>query len=312
VVSIFSERPYDPRMSVLDRIVAAALPLTPKAVVGRVAKRYIAGETIGDAVRVISELNAKGAQATVDVLGEFITDVSEARATAAEYARVLDAIAKHRLRANISVKLTAFGLGLDERVCRELVTDLATKAAAQGRFVRIDMENSPYTDRTLALVRELHARGLPVGAVLQAYLRRTDRDAAELAGEGISVRLCKGIYRESEEIAYQGREEIRESYRRNLRRLLEGRGRVAIATHDDVLVAHAQGLLAELSVPGERVEFQMLLGVRERLRDDVIAKGHAMRVYVPYGAAWYGYSVRRLRENPSLAGNVFKAMFSSG
>jgi proline dehydrogenase len=298
-------------MSVLDRLVSAALPLTPKAVVGRVAKRYIAGETIEDAVRVISGLNAKGAEATVDVLGEFITDISEARATAAEYARVLDAIGRNRLGANVSLKLTAFGLGLDDSVCRQLVTDLARKAAAEGRFVRIDMENSPYTDRTLALVRELFAQGLPVGAVLQAYLKRTDADAERLAAEGIPVRLCKGIYRESPEIAYQGREEIRESYRRNLARLLAGRGRVAIATHDDVLVAHAERLLDAERTPKERYEFQMLLGVRERLRDEIVAKGHRMRVYVPYGKAWYGYSVRRLRENPALAGNVFKAMFSS-
>ncbi len=297
-------------MSVFDRLVAAALPVTPKFVVGRVARRYIAGETIGDAVRVIRGLNNRGVAATVDVLGEFITKIDEARATAAEYGRMLDAIEREKLNANVSVKLTAFGLGLDERVCRELVGDLAKKVAGRPHgFVRIDMENTPYTDRTLAVARVLRSEGLPVGAVLQAYLRRTSADAAALGSEGVSVRLCKGIYRESPDVAYQSREEIRDSYKRNLRILFEGRGNVAVATHDDVLVEHACRLIDELKPPRERYEFQMLLGVREKLRDEIVARGHRMRVYVPYGAAWYGYSTRRLRENPAVAGHVFKAMF---
>lgn len=295
-------------MSVLDRLVAAALPITPRFVVGRVARRYIAGETVADAVRVIRALNEKGAAATVDVLGEFITDMAEARRTAAQYEQVLDAIESEKLRANVSIKLTAFGLGIDESACAALVRALAVKIAAQGTFLRVDMENSPYTDRTLALVRGLRSEGLPAGCVIQAYLRRTDADVARLAAEGVPVRLCKGIYRETPEIAYQDREEVRESYRRNLRTLLTGKGNVAIATHDEVLVEFAYGLLAELKVPKDRCEFQMLLGVREWLRDEILAKGHRVRIYVPFGEAWYGYSVRRLRENPAIAGNVFKAM----
>jgi proline dehydrogenase len=295
-------------MSVLDLLVAAVLPVTPRFVVGRVARRYIAGETIADAVRVIRDLNAKGAEATVDVLGEFITEVSEARATAAEYGRMIDAIAREGLRANVSVKLTAFGLGLDDGVCRELVTALARQAAASVGFLRIDMENSPYTDRTLALVRSLRSEGLPVGCVIQAYMRRADADVAALAAEGVPVRLCKGIYREAPEVAYHDREEIRASYRRNLSTLFRGGGKVAIATHDEVLVEQAMKLIAELKPPKERYEFQMLLGVREWLRDEVLAKGHGVRIYVPYGVAWYGYSTRRLRENPAIAGHVFKAM----
>jgi proline dehydrogenase len=297
-------------MSVFDRLVSASLPVTPRFVVGRVARRYIAGETIDDAVRVIRGLNAKGADATVDVLGEFITDFSEARATAEEYGRMLDAIAREKLRANISVKLTAFGLGLDPAACRALVRDLAVKVASQGSFLRIDMENTPYTDATLAIVRALRSEGLPVGCVIQAYLRRTDADIAALAAEGIPVRLCKGIYREAPEVAYQDREEVRASYKRNLRKLFEGKGRVAIATHDEVLVDHAMDLIDELKPAPERYEFQMLLGVREWLRDDILAKKHRMRIYVPFGKAWYGYSVRRLRENPAIAGQVFKSMFA--
>ncbi len=296
-------------MSVLDSLVSAALPITPKFVVGKVARRYIAGETVDDAVRVIRGLNARGASATVDVLGEFIHEFSEAEATARDYGHVLDAIDRERLDANVSVKLTAFGLLLDEKACLDLVRGLVKKAVAgRAGFVRIDMEDSACTDATLRVVRALFSEGLPVGAVLQAYLKRTDSDARALAAEGIPVRLCKGIYREPPEIAWQGREEIRESYRRNLRTLLEGRARVAIATHDDVLVEHAKLLVREMQLPRERYEFQMLLGVRERMRDATLAEGHRMRIYVPFGTHWYGYSVRRLRENPAIAGHVFKAM----
>lgn len=296
-------------MSVFDSLVAATLPWTPKFIVGRVARRYIAGERLEDAVATIRALNAERLSATVDVLGEFITDFSEAEATAAEYRRVLDAIARESLASNVSVKLTAFGLGLDRDRCLALVRGLAQKAAAQGGFVRVDMENTPYTDATLAVVRTLRKEGLPVGAVIQAYLRRTDADAAALAAEGIPVRLCKGIYRESPEHAFQDREEIRASYRRNLRVLLRGTARVGIATHDETLVADAMAAIAELRTPADRFEFQMLLGVREKLRTEIVAKGHAVRVYVPFGSAWYGYSVRRLRENPAVAGHVVRAMF---
>jgi proline dehydrogenase len=295
-------------MSLLDRLVAATLPITPRFVVGKVARRYIAGEEIADAAAAIRELNAEGVLATVDVLGEFITDLSEARATAAEYGRILDLIRDQGLRSGVSVKLTAFGLLLDEDACLELVRGLVRRAADMGGFVRVDMEDSPCTDRTLDLVETLHAEGHPVGTVLQSYMRRTPDDARRLVEKGISVRLCKGIYREPPEIAFQEREEIRENFRRTLRILLEGEAPVGIATHDEVLVDDAVSLLAERDLPKERYEFQMLLGVRKWLRDELIQAGHPMRVYVPYGKAWYGYSVRRLRENPAIAGHVFRAL----
>lgn len=300
-------------MSIFDSLVAATLPVTPRFVVGRVARRYIAGETLDDAVRTVRDLNAAGVEATVDVLGEFITDFAEAQATAAEYERMLDAIDRGKLRSNVSIKLTAFGLGIDPARCLALVRDLARKAAAtHAGFLRVDMENSPYTDATLDLVRTLRKEGLPVGVVIQAYLRRTDADAARLAADGVPVRLCKGIYREAAEIAFHDREEIRASYRRNLRTLLGGTAKVGIATHDETLVEDAMRAIGELRVPKERYEFQMLLGVREKLRADILAKGHPVRVYVPFGKSWYGYSVRRLRENPAIAGHVFRAMLGIG
>lgn len=295
-------------MSLLDSLVAATLPITPRFVVGKVAQRYIAGETREDAIRTIRELNGRGAVCTVDVLGEFITDLASAERTAAEYVRLIDAIAAESLRSGVSVKLTAFGLSLDRDRCLELVGGLVDRAAEHGLFVRIDMEDSPVTDATLEIVRELFRAGKPVGAVLQAYLHRTVDDAAELAAEGIPVRICKGIYKEAPEIAYQERDEIRDSYLRALRVLLEGEGTVGIATHDEVLVEAAREMTAELRTPRERYEYQMLLGVRHWMRDDLIKSGERVRIYVPYGEDWYGYSTRRLKENPEIAGHVFKAM----
>jgi len=295
-------------VSLFDSLVAAALPITPRFIVGRVARRYIAGESIADAVVSIRRLNARGAVCTVDVLGEFIEEFAEAQVTAKQYGDTLDAIEANGLDCNISVKLTALGLLLDEPGCTELVRELARQAMGHGSFVRVDMEDSPVTDRTLALVRTLRAEGLPVGAVLQAYLHRTREDAQRLADEGVPVRLCKGIYKEPEEIAFQGREEIRQSFRDCLDTLLAGRGQVGIATHDEVLVEYALGRVAALRPTGEDVEFQMLLGVREWLRDELLAKGQVVRIYVPFGDSWYGYAKRRLRENPEIAGHVARAM----
>lgn len=295
-------------MSILDSIIASTLPFTPRFVVGRVARRYIAGESLEDAVATVRALNAVGAEATVDVLGEYIHAFEEAEATAAEYGRFLDLVPREQLRCNVSIKLTAFGLAIDRDRCLALVRTLARKAAEKAGFLRVDMENTPYTDLTLGIVRTLRAEGLPVGVVLQAYLRRTRADAAALVAEGVPVRLCKGIYRESPDVAFQSREEVRESYRTNLRLLLAGRAKIGIATHDEVLVADAEAAVRDLAVPKERYEYQMLLGVRESLRDELLRKGHPVRIYVPFGRAWYGYSVRRLRENPAIAGHVFRAM----
>ncbi len=296
-------------MSLFARIIAASLPFTPRFVVGRVARRYIAGETLDEAVETIRRLNEQGAVCTVDVLGEFIHAFAEAEQTARGYEAVLDAIQRESLRSNVSVKLTALGLLIDEARCTDLVRAIAHRAADQDNFLRVDMEDSPVTDRTLALVRTLHGEGLPVGAVLQAYLRRTVDDATALAAEGISVRLCKGIYREPEDIAYHDKEEIRDSYRRALRVLLAGEGGVGIATHDEVLVEDAKQAIRDIRPAEGRTEFQMLLGVREWLRDNLIRSGERVRIYVPFGEHWYGYSTRRLRENPQIAGHVFRALF---
>lgn len=299
-------------MAILHRLVVAAIPLVPRAVVARVARRYIAGETLEEAVAAARALREEKCDTTVDVLGEFITTMDQAGATAEEYLRTVRALRDGGVTVNVSVKLTAFGLLLDAEACARLVERVVREAAAAGGFVRVDMEDAPCTDRTLAIHDGLRAKGLPVGVVLQARLHRTPRDAARLAAEGASVRLCKGIYLEPPSIAHTGREEIRAAFLENLAILLDGKGRVAIATHDDVLVEAAERMLREKRIPRERYEFQMLLGVLPGLRRSLVAKGHPLRVYVPYGTSWYAYSTRRLRENPEVAGNIVRALFRRG
>jgi proline dehydrogenase len=298
-------------MKILDRMIVGLLPAVPKPVVRRIADRYIAGETIDDAVAVLRSLNAEGCEGTVDVLGEFITEFREAEETAAAYHEILERICSDRLRSNVSIKLTALGLKLDAEGCYGLVKRLVERARELANFVRIDMEDSSVTTATLDLYRRLRADRLDnVGVVIQAYLRRSANDVAALLPLRPSIRLCKGIYVEPPEIAFKDREEIRRSYRSLLRRILEeGASRLGIATHDPPLIEDALAYLKEKAIPQDRYEFQMLLGVAAPLRRRLVSQGHTMRVYVPYGRAWYGYSLRRIKENPSIAGYVVKGMF---
>ena len=286
-------------MRLLDRAVVTLLPAVPRPVVRRLSARYIAGSELADARRVVAELNAAGKLATVDVLGEEITRPEEAQAIARAYLDVLDAIDADGLDANVSVKLTGLGLEIDEALARENLKAIA----ARGTFVRIDMEDSSTTDRTLALYRELVAEGYEnLGVVLQACLRRTEDDARALAGA--NVRLCKGIYVEPPEIAYRDFEEVRASYVRTLRILLDGGAYVGVATHDEYLVDTALALVRERQLEPSEYELQMLLGVRPELGDRIVAGGHRLRIYVPFGRHWYEYSLRRLQENPKIAGYV--------
>ncbi len=299
-------------MGIFHSFVVATLPLVPRALVARVARRYIAGESLEEAVAKVRDLRSEGCEATVDVLGEFITTLEQARATANAYLATVRGLRDARLPVNVSVKLTAFGLLLDGARCESLVEEVVREAAAAGGFVRIDMEDSPCTDRTLAIHDSLRAKGLPVGIVLQARLLRTPGDARRLASAGAAVRLCKGIYLEPAAIAHVDADAIRAGYLESLEILLRGKGRVAVATHDAALVRGAEEMLERLAVPKERYEFQMLLGVLPELRRSLVAKGRPMRVYVPYGTQWYAYSTRRLRENPEVAGNIMRAMFRRG
>lgn len=288
-------------MALLDRAIVRLLPAVPKPVVQRLSSRYIAGPTIDDAIRVVKRLNAKGKLATVDVLGEEISSADEARALAGQYHDVLARIDEEHLDANVSVKLTGFGLELDADLCRENLEAIVLDAAARGNFVRIDMEDSTTTDRTLALYRELRRAGHEnVGVVLQSYLRRTVDDLDGLA----NVRLCKGIYVEPPEIAYREYDAVRANFVRCLEALVAQGSYVGIATHDEHLIVEALRIVSAAGLARDRYEFQMLLGVRPDRADELVAQGHTLRVYVPYGTQWYEYSVRRLQENPKIAGYV--------
>jgi proline dehydrogenase len=286
-------------VALLDRAIVRLLPAVPRPVVRRLSARYIAGPALDDAVRVVRKLDAKGKLATIDVLGEEITNADEARAIARQYHDVLARLDEEGLRGGVSVKLTALGLELGHDLCRENLEAVVTDAQARRRFVRIDMEDSSTTDRALQLYRELRADGHEnVGIVLQAYLRRTLSDLDGLD----DVRLCKGIYVEPASIAYRDDEAVRANYVRCLEALVAQGSRVAIATHDEYLLREALRIVNEL--PRDRYEFQMLLGVRPERADQLVAEGHRLRVYVPYGTHWYEYSIRRLQENPKLAGYV--------
>jgi proline dehydrogenase len=290
-------------VSLLDRAVVTVLPAVPKPVVRRLSSRYIAGAGLDDALRVVRALNAAGKVATVDVLGEEVTQRSEAEGIASEYVAALDAFERDGLDANVSVKPTALGLKLGYDLCKRNLDGVVAAAEPTNRFVRIDMEDSSTTDETLRLFRELRDEGHGrVGPVLQASLRRTVADAAALAGA--SVRLCKGIYVEPESIQFRDDQEVRASFVESLRALLDGGCYAAIATHDEWLVARALEAIAARGLgPGE-YEFQMLLGVRPELGDRLVRDGHRLRIYVPYGSQWYEYSLRRLQENPKIAGYV--------
>jgi proline dehydrogenase len=290
----------------MDRVIVRLLPAVPRPVVQRVSAPYIAGPTLDDARRTVAGLNAEGKLATMDVLGEEVTKPAEAEAVASAYHAVLDAIGGDHLDANVSVKLTALGMKVDLDLCRSLLATVVADAAARGIFVRIDMEDASCTDDTLLLYRELRdARRENVGIVLQSCLRRSLDDVAALADLRPSVRLCKGIYLEPPAIAYQGRDEIRESFVRILDALLEAGCHAAVATHDEWLLERTLERVAGMS--REEYELQMLLGVRERRASELAAAGHRLRVYVPYGDRWYEYSLRRLQENPAVATMIAKA-----
>jgi proline dehydrogenase len=292
-------------VALLDRAIVRVLPAVPKPVVKRLSSRYIAGDELADACRVVKALNDKGKLATVDVLGEEITTQEEALALVAEYERVLEAIQREGLDSNVSVKLTGFGLKLDRDFCRDNLARLVRAAGARGNFVRIDMEDSSTTSDTLAIYRELRAEGLDnVGIVLQSYMKRTLTDIAELADLKPNVRVCKGIYVEPPEIAHQDFETVRLNFVEAVGALLDNSSYVGIATHDEWIIAEALTLLEERELRSDQYEFQMLLGVRSHLGDELVREGHRVRIYVPYGRQWYEYCIRRLQENPKIAGYI--------
>ena len=295
-------------MSILDSALVRLLPAVPKPVVQMFSSRYIAGETLSDAVWCVHDLNTTGAMATLDVLGEEITREEETRAIAQAYRDVFVAIDEAALDSNVSVKLTALGLHLSYDLCRENLLEVVRTAAGFGNFVRIDMEDSSTTDETLRLYRELREDGHDnVGVVFQSRLRRTVDDVKALADLRPSVRLCKGIYLESSTIAFLDYEAVRANFLRCLDALLDAECYVGVATHDEWLIGESLARISQHGLGPLEYELQMLLGVREARRDELVAEGHRLRVYVPFGEQWYRYSLRRLQENPAMAGTIARA-----
>lgn len=298
-------------MSLLNSFIAKSLPFIPKPIVGKVSSRYIAGTRLTDAVRKVRELNQDGFMATMDILGEDMHERPAAERIMVEWLRVLDEIKASGVNSNISVKPSQLGFRIDPEYCYNNLRALAQAAREHGNFVRIDMEDSTMTTATIDFHNRLRNEGFEnIGIVIQAYLHRSDADVRALVKTKANFRLCKGIYRESPDIAYQDRDDIRRNFGLLLRVIIENGCYVGIATHDEYLVEKAYELITKNNLAKGRYEFQMLLGVREHLRRSIIDAGHRLRVYVPFGDQWYAYSVRRLKENPQIAGYVLRALLT--
>ncbi|WP_430810850.1 MULTISPECIES: proline dehydrogenase family protein [unclassified Carboxylicivirga] len=302
----------------MNKLIARTLPYFPKKFVWLFSRKYIAGETIDEAIMAAQQLNERGMLVTVDLLGEFITNLDQARQNKDEYLRIIDRFEDDKIRGNYSLKPTSFGLLIDPEICYELVREIVDRAAAANNFVRIDMEDSKCVDMEIDLFRRLKA-DYPrhVGLVFQAYLKRTMGDLEALmdlqtADVPLNYRLCKGIYVESEEIAYKDYQRVNEHYLKDLEYLLKNNVYVGIATHDRKLVEGSLKIIEQYGIAKEQFEFQMLYGVTPELRQEIIDQGFKMRIYVPYGKDWFGYSTRRLKENPKMAAHIIKSLFIRG
>ena len=296
-------------MNLLNPIIKATLPLVPKPIVRRIAKPYIAGETLPELVSVVQELNHDRFIVATSILGEFVTEVKDAEEAVQQYQEVLTEIKDLKLESNIHIKLSHFGLKLDKEVCYNNLINILKTAADCGNFVRIDMEDSTCTDDTLEIYKRAREKFENVGVVIQACMKRSNEDIDSLKAMKANVRICKGIYIEPPEIAYNDREIVRQNYSALLKDLLGAGCYVGIATHDKWLVDDAFQTIEELALDHTQYEFQMLYGVDPQLRQMIRDAGHRMRVAVPFGPSWYPYSIRRLRKNPTVARYVLEALF---
>ncbi len=301
-----------------NRFIASILPYFPKKFVWIFSKPYVSGETVRDAIRVSKEFNSQGIKVTLDVLGEFIKTLEEAEANKNEYLDLIDLAEQEKIDGNYSIKPTSFGLLLDKEVCYKHIREVIQKAAEYNNFIRIDMEDSPCTDLEIELFRKLR-KEFPktVGLVFQSYLKRTLDDIKGLMDlhseeTPLNYRLCKGIYVEPAEIAFKKYEEVNKNFLIDLEYMLQNKIYVGIATHDKPLIEGAYELIKKYNVPKNMYEFQMLYGVTPKLRQSIVDNGHLMRIYVPFGKDWFGYSTRRLKENPKMASHIIKAIFYKG
>ena len=279
----------------------------------RTSARFVAGKEVSDAIRAAAAVNLFGAGVSIDNLGENVTNAAEARASAQLYYDLLEEIAARKLNANVSLKLTHMGLDVDERMAYDIVRGLVAKAASMSpkNFVRVDMEGSPYTQRTLDFVHELHR--VPgnegcVGAVIQSYMRRAEADIEKLLSERIRIRLCKGAYKEPEEIAFQKKSEVDASYVKLMKILMKSGVYHGLATHDEAIIKEARAFATRENIPRNAFEFQMLYGIRRDLQQGLVKGGWGVRVYIPFGTEWYPYFMRRLAERPANALFIIKAL----
>lgn len=294
----------------LNKLIVTAMPLVPKPIIHIFAKKYIAGDALLDAVNVTKDLMNKGGMSTIDVLGEFVEDKERATHEKNDSSKVLDAVSEHKLKTYLSIKPTSLGLGIDWDFGYANIAELAAKAKDLGIFMRLDMENSPYTDDTIKAYKKLREEGFDnIGTVFQAYMKRTEADIKSLIDYKPNLRLCKGIYVEDASIAIKDKEGIRDNYKMLLELMLDNGMYPCIATHDEPLIQFAEEQIKKRDLKPEQYEMQMLLGVREERREQLLKAGHPLRVYVPFGEDWYGYSTRRLKENPQMAGHIVKSIF---
>jgi proline dehydrogenase len=293
-----------------NNIIVSVVKVMPKSVVGFFSRKYIAGESLDSAVSLVKDLNAKGIYATLDVLGESVTNEEEATRAFDNAMKVFDAIVEHDLKANISIKPTQLGLSFDEHFACEQIRKLVKHASQIDNFVRIDMEDSQYTDATINIYKSIFENYSDVGIVLQAYLKRSYNDTVILNKLGTNYRICKGIYVEPASVAYKKKHIIRDNFLKMLESMFKSGNYVGIATHDEYLIDKAYRIIKELNIPNDKFEFQMLLGVREDLRNRINNDGYKIRIYVPFGEDWYAYSIRRLKENPQIAGYIVQNIFS--
>lgn len=298
-----------------NRIIASVLPLMPKRLVWIFSKKYISGETLEDALRETKKLNTEGCTVTLDILGEYVSRVEEVGQYKAQYLEAIDRFSREGIRGNFSIKPSMFGLLLDKELCYNNIREIMLAAVATDSFIRVDMEDSSCTDDEIRLYLRLKEE-FPgrVGLVLQAYMKRTAEDLSMMLPyhspqSPLNFRLCKGIYVEDASIAFKGYQEIRDHYLGNLEFMLRNGIYVGIATHDAYLVKGAIRLIEELNIPKDKYEFQMLFGVTVNLRRSLVKQGYPMKVYVPFGRQWFGYSTRRLKENPHMVWHIVKALF---